>query len=114
MAESENVIDLKEVKEKRESAAFVQEMLSTPRIEPNLDFSKNNIVLSWSAFGDEKVTNLHVVIHHNPGAGIPCTTVGAFSCTAEQWKQFVTEGSAILEAHSKVFAKELPAGEKDA
>ena len=64
--------------------------------------------------GYENGAKLHVVIHHNPGDGIPCTTVGAFSCTEAQWKQFVSEGSAILAAHARVFAEELSADEKDA
>ena len=105
MAESDNVVDFKEVKVRREADALVQEMLSTPPIEPRLDLSKHNLVLSWSAFGDEKVTKLNVVIHHNPGDGIPCTTVGAFSCTGEQWKQFVAEGTAMLKAHQSMFPK---------
>ena len=46
MAESENVVDLKAVKEKRETDALIQEMRSSPGIEPSLKLDGSNLVLS--------------------------------------------------------------------
>lgn len=105
MPESKNVIDLKAAKEKRETDALIQDMLSSPRIDPCLELSGKNIVLGWSVLGYENGAKLNVVIHENPGDGIPCTTLGVFACDENQWKKFVSEGDAILAAHAKTFAK---------
>lgn len=106
MPESENVINLKEVKEKRENEALIQDYLSSPRIEPRLDLSGKNLVLSWSVFGYENEAKLHVVMHENPKNGGPCITIGVLHCDEDQWRMLVKEGNAILDAHKKMSAKE--------